>query len=179
MKYFNAGFRLLLSIIFFMTLIQVYGQVSNKNDSIANRLKTVAIKIISSARFCAFVTIDQQGKLIARTMDPFLPDSNFVIWLGTNPRSRKVQEIKKNQDVCLYYPDSSAQGYVVIQGKAIIVNDETEKKIHWKNEWSAFYKNRDKDFILIKVRPSRLEVLSYKDGVTGNSITSEVPFINF
>ncbi len=179
MKHFNTGFRLLLSIILFITLTQVYGQVSVKNDSIANRLKTVAIKIISSARYCALVTIDQQGKPMARTMDPFLPDSNFVIWLGTNPRSRKVQEIKKNQGVCLYYPDPSAGGYVVIQGKAIIVNDETEKMIHWKNEWSAFYKNRDKDFILIKVSPTRLEVLSYKDGVTGNSITLEVPFINF
>ena len=135
--------------------------------------------IIRTSPYCAMITIDKNNQPVARTMEPLEPDSNFVVWLGTNPRSRKVQEIKRNSTVCLYYGNTTANGYVTIRGKAQLINDEKEKTKHWKNSWGPFYKNKTTDFLLIKVVPDRLEVINYRLRVTGNPVNWEVPYIKF
>ncbi len=40
----------------------------------------------------------------------------MVVWLATNPRTRKVAEIRRNPRVTLYYFDREAQAYVTIFG---------------------------------------------------------------
>lgn len=154
----------------------LYGQIA---DSTTIKLKNAAMDIIKSSKLCALITIDKDGRPVARMMDAFSPDSNFVVWLGTNPKSRKVKEIKINSAVCLYYSTPSIPGYVMIQGTAKLVNDLKEKNNIWKPGWEQFYKSREKDYILIKVIPSRLEVINYKLGVTGDPVTWDVPFIKF
>jgi len=148
-------------------------------DSTKIKLKNAALGIMKSSGLCAFITIDRNGKPIARTMDPFSPDSNFVVWFGTNPKSRKVKEIKTNPAVCLYYSNPAIPGYVMIQGTAKLVNDPKEKNRRWKIEWKNFYKNRNEDYLLIKVTPKRLEVINYTSGITGDPVTWDVPFITF
>ena len=103
-------------------------------------------------------------------MDPFKPEKDFVVWLATNPNSRKVKEIKKNTGVTLYYQDEE-NGYVSLYGKATLVNDQTEKDNRWKDEWSAYYPNRNEAYLLIKVVPIKLEVIHYKKGIKGNAKT--------
>lgn len=148
-------------------------------DSSRTKLKTAALEMMKSAGLCALITLDQQGRPAARMMDAFAPENDFVVWLGTNPRSRKVREIKRNPAVCLYYSNPDIPGYVMLQGKAVLVNDPKEKEKRWKPGWEEFYKSRDKDYILIKVIPSRLEVVNYKLGMTGNPVTWEAPFTDF
>lgn len=168
-------------VIFILIGFILYAQfaTAQNTDSAKTKLKSAAIDMMKSAGFCALISIDQGGKPIARTMDPFAPDSNFVVWFGTNPRSRKVKEIKRNPKVCLYYSNPESTGYVMIQGIAKLVNDPKEKEKRWKPGWSGFYQSRDKDYILIKVTPSRLELINYKLGIIGNPSTWEVPYINF
>jgi general stress protein 26 len=89
-------------------------------------------------------------------------EKNWIIWLGTNPRSRKVQQIKNNPNVMVFYYDSKGASYVSVSGKAIIVNDPDKKAHHWKESWANYYPDRDKDYILIEVTPKRLEIVSYK-----------------
>lgn len=103
-------------------------------------------------------------------MDPFKPDKDFVVWLATNPNSRKVKEIKKNETVTLYYQDGE-NGYVSLYGKATLVNDQFEKDKHWKDDWSAYYPNRKEAYLLIKIVPTKLEVISYKRGINGDAKT--------
>jgi general stress protein 26 len=112
-------------------------------------------------------------------MDPFLPESDFTVWFGTNPKSRKVDQIKKDPRVTLYYLENDGAGYVMIHGKAKIVNDQKEKEKRWKVEWEAFYANRDEDFLLIKVSPEWMEVISYAHGVVGDPSTWETPSVIF
>ena len=102
-------------------------------------------------------------------MDAFAPDKNLVVWFGTNPLSRKVSEIRHNPHVTLYYFDRENQAYVSIQGVARLVTDPKEKARHWKDDWKAFYPDRDKSYLLIEVRPVRLEVVNTKTGVVGTS----------
>jgi len=101
-------------------------------------------------------------------MDPLPPDGEMVIWLGTNPHSRKVAEIRRRPHVTLYYFDRESEAYVTIQGIARLVNDANEKSRHWKEEWQAFYPNRDKDYLLIEVRPLKLEVVNTRKGILGD-----------
>lgn len=112
-------------------------------------------------------------------MDPFPPNGDMVIWLGTNSHSRKVAEIRRRPRVTLYYFDRESEAYVTIHGIARLVNDRNEKARHWKDEWQAFYPNRDKDYLLIEVRPLKLEVVNTKKGILGNPRTWLPPTVTF
>jgi general stress protein 26 len=93
-------------------------------------LIATAREIMKTARYCALITLDSAGRPDARTMDPFPPDEQMIIWLGTNPRSRKVAEIRRNHRVTIYYFDREDQAYVTISGLARIVQDPKEKSKH-------------------------------------------------
>ncbi|MCU1265232.1 MAG: FMN-binding pyridoxamine 5-phosphate oxidase-related protein [Acidobacteria bacterium] len=134
---------------------------------------------MTTVRYCALVTIDAKGRAQARAMDPFPPDENLVVWLATNPNSRKVHEIRRNPHVVLYYFDSASQGYVSISGVARLVEDPKEKSRHWKAEWKAFYPERPKDYLLIAVTPEKLEVVIEKKGIVGTSRTWKPPTLTF
>ena len=125
------------------------------------------------------ITIDSTGYPHARTMDPFQPDKNWVVWLGTNPKSRKVNEIRNNSKVTLYYTGNKGEGYVSIIGTASLVNDQSKKDSLWKDKWSMFYKDRKENYLLIKVIPKKLEVLDYKHGIVGNNNTWRTPSVTF
>lgn len=112
-------------------------------------------------------------------MDAFEPEENFTVWLATNPNSRKVDQIKSNPHVTLYYSDKNENGYVSIYGMAELINDQTEKDNRWKEEWKNFYPDRQKNYLLIKVTPTRLEVINYNKGINGDSVTWQPAVVNF
>jgi general stress protein 26 len=143
------------------------------------QLLVAAREIMSAARYCALITLDSSGRPQARTLDPFSPDENMVVWLGTNPRSRKVVAIRRNPRVTLYYFDREAQAYVTITGLARLVNDPKEKAKSWKDEWKDFYPDRAKDYLLIAVTPEKLEVVSVKKGIVGDPYTWQPPSVSF
>jgi general stress protein 26 len=141
-------------------------------------LIAAAREVMTAARYCALITLDSSGRPQARTLDPFPPDENMVVWLGTNPRSRKVAEIRRNPRVTLYYFDREAQAYVTISGTARLVNDPKEKAKRWKEEWKDFYPDRARDYLLIVVKPEKLEVVSVKKGIVGDPVTWKAPSVN-
>ncbi|MCW5518776.1 pyridoxamine 5'-phosphate oxidase family protein [Aureitalea sp. L0-47] len=138
-----------------------------------------AREIIKEAGTCVLITLDDESIPMARIMDPFPPESDFTVWFGTKSESRKVDQIKNNPTVTLYYQDSDASGYVVIHGKAQIVDDEKEKEKRWKNAWEAFYPNNKEGYLLIKVSPEWMEILSYTRGIVGDPITWKTPTVTF
>ena len=118
--------------------------------------------IMTRARYATLATIGENGQPNARIMDPMVPDNDMTVWIGTNPMSRKVGEIRKNGRVTLLYFNTTRLEYATVTGIADVVADKAEKAKHWKAEWSGFYKAGAKgdDFVLIRVRPARIEVLS-------------------
>ncbi len=140
-------------------------------------LIVAAREIIATARYCALITLDSRGRAHARTMDPFPPDDNLVIWFGTNPKSRKVAEIRRHHRVTLYYFDGAGAAYVTISGVARLVNDPQEKGRHWKDEWKTFYPDREKGYLLIAVTPETLEVVSEKNGIVGDAVRWTPPAV--
>ena len=144
-----------------------------------DELIVAAREIISTARYCALITQGTKGRAHARTMDPFPPDEHLVIWFGTNPKSRKVAEIRRHRRVTLYYFDRDSPAYVTIIGLARLVNDRAEKARHWKDEWKAFYPDRDQAYLLIAVTPQVLEVVNEKKGIVGDAKLWTPPAVRF
>jgi general stress protein 26 len=167
---------LLLCCVTFAPVIR--GQVKAPRLDRQSLIKT-AREIMKTARYCALITLDSNGRPHARTMDPFPPEANMVVWLGTNAKSRKVAEIRRNQRVTLYYFVPADQAYVTISGRARIVHDAPEKVKHWKDEWKDFYPDREKNYLLIAVVPEKLEVISLKLGIVGDAVTWTPPAVRF
>lgn len=142
-------------------------------------LKEIAGEVIIASKNCALITVDSLGVAHARTMDPFVPEEDFTIWLATNPKSNKVKEIRRNPKVTLYYFDKEDSGYVTVQGIATLIDSQKAKEKFWKEEWKNFYKDRKTDYLLIKVTPSKLDLISEKHNILGDSITWESPEIGF
>jgi general stress protein 26 len=141
-------------------------------------LLAAARDVMAAARYTALITLDATGHPQARAIDPFAPDDAFVVRIGTNRRTRKVAEIRRDPRVTLYYFDELTAAYVTIRGTARIVDDSAETARHWKPEWDAFYPDR-RDYMLIAVAPHRLEVVSEARGIVGDPATWAPPAVTF
>ena len=126
------------------------------------QIVAAARDVMTRARYATLATIGDGGQPQARIMDPMVPEKDMTVWLGTTPLSRKVGEIRKNGRVTLLYFDTKGLEYATLIGVADVVTDKAEKAKHWKPEWAVFYKEGAKgdDFVLIRVKPSRIEVVS-------------------
>jgi general stress protein 26 len=126
------------------------------------RVIGAAREVMAKARYCSMVTLGADGELQARVVDPFAPDAALTIWIGTNAVTRKVAEVRKDPRATLICLDAGDQAYVTWIGRADVVTDAAEKARHWKAEWAGFYKdaNRGDDYVLIRFRPRRIELIS-------------------
>jgi len=133
-----------------------------------------AREVIAAARYATLGTIDDLGGYPhTRIVDPFEPESNFAIWIGTNAQSRKVDEIRRNPRVSLLYFDAPRQHYVALTGSAAIVREREEKARRFKPEWKAFYKDGSagEDYVLLKFTPMWLEIVAESLGMKNDPAT--------
>lgn len=142
-------------------------------------LLAAARDVIAAARYATLITLDAAGHPQARAIDPFTPDDDFVVWIGTNRRTRKVGEILRDPRVTLYYFDELSAAYVTIRGTARVVTDPEDTARRWKPEWEAYYPDRAADYVLIAVTPRRLEIVSEQLGIVGDPLTWAPPAVEF
>ncbi len=138
---------------------------------------SAAREIIAGQTYCALITLDAAGYPQVRTMNPFPPEDDLTVWMATNSRSRKVQEIRHNPKVSLYYANhKDATGTVVIHGEAFLV-DEMEEKLKRKR---AYWDQSFPDWqylMLIKVVAKEVEVLNYRCNFLNDPVTWRIPFM--
>ena len=142
-------------------------------------LLQVAREVMEQAAYCALITIDPDGTARARAMDPFPPESDMVVWMGTNLSTRKVEQIRRNPRATLYYFDAAQSAYVSLAGRATIVDDPAEEARYWKPQWEAFYPDRERSYGLIRFVPDWLEVVSVAHGIEGDPDTWQPPVVRF
>ena len=135
------------------------------------KLMNSANEVIKNAKYGTLITVDQKGQPRSRIMDALLPDEKFEVWLATNPKSRKVNQILNNPNVTMYYWDESQIAYVSLMGKATIINNNQIKSKKWKPEWTKFYKNKKDDVMLIHFVPEMLEMINVSQGFNGDKNT--------
>jgi general stress protein 26 len=165
--------RILLIISISILPLVSMGQMDDE------KLKEIAREIIKESTHCNLITVDELGRPRVRVMDAFEPEQDFTVWLATNPKSRKVEQIRLNSHATLYYLSTDGMSYVMIQGEAELVNKMSKKNKYWKDGWDAFYPNKAVDMLLIKVVPKWMEIVSYPHGVLGDSKTWEPAIVTF
>ncbi len=134
------------------------------------RALKIAREIMISARFCTMVTTSE-GEAQARIVDPLEPDDRFSVYVATNPRSRKVSEMRTDPRVTMLYFDTKRLAYVTLVGRATRV-EGVEKSWQYKKEWDGFFdRSRPESYTLFKIVPSRVEVVSASDGLPGDPAT--------
>lgn len=160
------------------TQAQPFTQATQSDTPPRAQVIAAAKDIMQKARYCTLITIGPDGQPQARIVDPFLPDSDLTIWIATNPLTRKVQEIRRDPRVTLLYFSPTTFEYVTVLGTAVLDTDALHKAAHWKAEWATLYKdqNRGEDYLLLRVKPSRLEVVSAQHGM-GNDPKTWRPVI--
>jgi general stress protein 26 len=162
------------------TMFVVTVCTSQEQSAPASRDSVIAAarEMIGEQHYCALITVDSSGQPQVRTMNPFPPEDDMTVWIATNSRSRKVSEIRNTPRVTLYYADhSKANGYVAIAGKAVLVDDMSEKQKRKRAYWEQSFPDW-KYLILIKVVPERIDVLNYKHHMTGDTVTWKTPTVD-
>ena len=146
-------------------------------DTTTRDLPTVARQIIAAAQYATFITADGTGQPQARTVQPLAPTEDWEVWFATNPRTRKVGQIRANPKVVLHYFDRTTLSYVALIGRAPVITDRATKDAHWDNAWSQFYPDRDSSVALIRVRAASLEVVSTNLKIVGDARTWRPPSV--
>jgi general stress protein 26 len=118
----------------------------------------VAREVIRAAEYCALVTVDADGQPRARTVHAFPPREDMVVWIATRPVTRKVEQIRANPKVTLYYFDAERLEYVTLMGHARLVDDLDEKTARREFLSDELYPQWPDDCLLIEVTPAWLEV---------------------
>ncbi len=168
------------NILFIISFIFLFS-CQSKNEEISayrtnftqeeKEILKAADSVIKTAYYATLITLDKDNQPRARIVEPFLPKENYIIWIGTNPKSRKVTQLKTNSKTTLHYFDKNKLAYVSLMGDAFLVNDKKTKQEIWKEGWERFYPNRKTDYLLIKFIPKTIELISISDNFTGDKTT--------
>lgn len=142
-------------------------------------LLAAAREIMAAQTYCALATIDETGRPAIRTMNPFPPEEDMSVWMATSTKSRKLEHIRRDPRVALYYSNhGTAIGEVAITGRAVLTEDPAEiqkrKRAYWDQAFPGL-----RNLTLIKVVPERLEVINYKAGVNNDPTTFRAPTVEF
>ncbi len=120
----------------------------------------LARETIAKVRYATLATVDDAGQPRTRIVDPFPPDDEFVIYVATNPATRKVGQITAHDQVTLFYFDSDGRNYVSVMGTATLVNDVVFKtKMRREADSDRIYPNFPDDYLLIRIEPDWIEGL--------------------
>lgn len=158
-----------------LTPANAYAQTPFCKDSLLN----AAREIVNGAPYCALASIDSTGQPQIRTMNPFPLSDGFVIWFATSRSSAKVAEIKRNPKVAVYFADHvKGNGYATITGNAEIIDDKNLLLKMKRDYWDHLPGWQD-IFVLIKVTPSKIEVINYKHNFINDPKTFKAPSVVF
>jgi len=131
--------------------------------------KKLSLELIGSSKAVYLTTIDSKGYPITRAMfnlrnkkqfpelsEFFANQSNeFAVYISTNTSSSKVDHIKKNPKISVYYCYPEDFIGVMFGGEAEIIDDIELKQKIWLDWWTRYYPEglKDPDYTLIKLNP--------------------------
>ncbi len=119
-------------------------------------------ELTSGHKVVGFITIGEDGKPNCRAMMTQEVESGMDLWFATRLASEKIDELRKNPNVGLYYYNAADWSYVSIGGTVEVIKDTERFKKYWKEDWRRWFPNGpdDPDAVLLKVDA---EVVTYED----------------
>ena len=132
-------------------------------------VKNSALKLISESKAAYLTTIDSHGFPITRAMfnlrnkEQFPEFSEFyqnqehifTVYISTNTSSTKVEHLKNNPLMCVYFCDAdNFQGFM-LGGSVEFIDDIKLKKTIWLDWWTQYYPKgvEDPDYTLLRLNP--------------------------
>jgi len=125
-----------------------------------NELEKKIWKILGQPQTAALATISENGAPWVRYVT-VRAEKDFTLHFCTGLSTRKARHIAARPEVhltcgSLQPPDDSA--YLQVGGRAEIRSDAAIKAAYWQDGWRRYFKGPDDpDYIMVFVRPSRIE----------------------
>jgi general stress protein 26 len=115
--------------------------------------KTKISDMSAGAQTAVLMTVDADGRLDARPMACVQRDFDGVLWFMTSRRSHKLDEIKRNPGVLVSYADTRTKEFVVVQGRARIIEDAAIARSLWSEAQRIWFPGgpADPDLALISI----------------------------
>jgi general stress protein 26 len=168
--------RIIVAALFSAGILACAATAPTRMDD-STRL-AAARELMTRARYCALITIGEDGQPQARTIDPSSPDARMAVLFVTNPATRKVKQMERDPRVTLYYFDEKSPGYVTVIGTARAIDDPSAKQQRWLEKWTPFYPTGANGAVLYEVTPRTIEVVDVKRGVVGDPQTWAPPSVD-
>ncbi len=82
----------------------------------------------------------------------------------------------KNNKVTLAFENTREDASLVIYGDAFIETETNVKKQYWQKAWTMFFPEgyASKNYVVLRIEPQRMEVLSFKEPLGLKSVTLEL-----
>jgi len=133
---------------------------------VADDLMKIAVETLRAHPF-GFLSTLGRDRVHTRLVEHLAIDDDLGVWIGTSPRSRKVAQVAGRPEVTYAVEDREGAGAVTLQARARVVTDERERAARWRDDIAPFFPGgpRGDDFVLLALRPYRIEVMSFAQGV--------------
>lgn len=131
------------------------------------KVKESIIKIIKScesAQFCTHGSNEYpETRFIANYINQDRDD--FPLYFITHHSSHKIEQITKNQNICLYYFNPNTRMAITLFGIAKEKTDKDSKDKFWRDDWKnyGFKEKTEKEYVIIEFVPK-----VYKFYINGN-----------
>lgn len=147
-------------------------------------VKRSSIELIENSLVAYFSTIDSEGFPITRALlntrykerypefSEFYDslEDKYVIYFSTNTSSSKIDHIKENPKVAVYFCDTEQFKGVMFSGKVEIIEDLELKRQFWLDRSIRYYPKglTDPDYTILRFKPNnarfyyKLEQVEFK-----------------
>src|SRR4051794_22520103 len=98
-------------------------------------------ELINGHEVVGFITIGEDGMPNCRAMMTQEAEPDMDLWFATRMDSEKVDELRKNPKVGLYYYNQQDWSYVSIGGTVEVIQDQERFKQYWKESWRRWFPN--------------------------------------
>jgi general stress protein 26 len=124
------------------------------------QLEQTIIKALEDNKFGSFGTIEAGNKPKVRYMAVFHDGLN--IYLATNRKTHKVEELKDNPNACLLlgYEQGGGKDVLEIEAKATVTKDDSLRSKLWNQSLEDWFKGpEDPDYVVLELEPTRIEYM--------------------
>ncbi len=106
----------------------------NKNEAMSQGLE-----LVEKLKMCLVGTNGDNGFPNIKAMFSLKHEGLKNIWFSTNTSSKRVQQLRNNNKVCLYYVDDKNFKGLMLLGTMEILQDLKSKKMLWSEGNEKYY----------------------------------------
>jgi general stress protein 26 len=138
-----------------------------RSDLSLDHCLSVARAIVSRSKYALLITRPATGAPNARLVQPIPGADGLTLWIGTDPRLRKVREILADPEATIAYVDERRRANLILIGRVEVDASPQSRKRYWLPIWRLFFPEGPlgQDYVVLKFSPLRMELMSFGDDV--------------